>query len=242
MTWYPSSDDVLKLHLELVDLFAKEADPIVPAGARDMGLLASACSRPQTALGTTDKYLGIERKAAALFHSLVKNHPFHNGNKRTALVTLIAFLWHNDRRFKPSVTDDEVYDLVLAVATNDFPAPKHGLHVDDMIVELGSWVKKRVATTKQKPASMKPAAFLRKCEAAGVKWKESGQAYVIWTDKDHSVRFSRSTKELAGPVVREYLNQLGLTDIQVAEFQVGVSDRQVELLRFRNALRRLAHS
>ena len=42
--------------------------------------------RPQTGLGTIDKYPTIEQKAAALLHSLIKNHAFHNGNKRTALV------------------------------------------------------------------------------------------------------------------------------------------------------------
>jgi death-on-curing protein len=95
--WYPSAEDVLDLHAELVVLFAREDNPIFPPGVKDRKLLESACGRPQTSLGGTEKYLTVEQKAAALLHSLVKNHPFHNGNKRTALRTVVTFLWQNDR-------------------------------------------------------------------------------------------------------------------------------------------------
>jgi death-on-curing family protein len=61
-------------------------------GCRDFNLLESAVSRPfQTVFGG-DAYPTIFDKGAALFHSLVANHPFHDGNKRTAVTALYAFL------------------------------------------------------------------------------------------------------------------------------------------------------
>jgi hypothetical protein len=89
---------------------------------------------------------------------------------------------------------------------------------------------------------MRVVRFLEKCRQAGVQWKESGEAYVVWNDRGHSVRFSKSTRQLEGPVVREYLNQLGLTDIRVDEFQEGLQPEQVELRRFRAVFRKLAHA
>ena len=54
-------------------------------GVRDLGLLESAVYRPQTTFDAQDLYLSIFDKAAALLQSLLKNHPFIDGNKRTAL-------------------------------------------------------------------------------------------------------------------------------------------------------------
>src|ERR1700741_1391270 len=93
-----SADDILALHYQLVDFFKKTEDPIDPAGPRDLNLLASAVGRPQTSLGHEEKYPTLLLKAAALFHSLVKNHAFHNGNKRTGLMATLTFLDRNNRR------------------------------------------------------------------------------------------------------------------------------------------------
>ncbi|WP_163576328.1 type II toxin-antitoxin system death-on-curing family toxin [Halomonas faecis] len=109
---YLSYDEVLEIHHELVDFFQNDGDPIEPAGPRDVALLESACERPKTGLGGTDKYGTVDEKAAALFHSLVANHPFHNGNKRTALVSTVWFLDQNDRRVQAH--DDEWFDFVVS--------------------------------------------------------------------------------------------------------------------------------
>jgi death-on-curing family protein len=64
---------------------------------------------------------------AALFHSLTKNHAFHNGNKRTALVALLSSLNRNGYHLNAEVTDDVVYDLAIAVTADQFPNPGHAL-------------------------------------------------------------------------------------------------------------------
>jgi death on curing protein len=81
---------------------------------RDMGLLESALARPQATVFGQDAYPCLTEKAAALLHSLARNHPLVDGNKRLALAGAIAFLGLNGRRL--TLTNDEAYDLVMAVA------------------------------------------------------------------------------------------------------------------------------
>src|SRR5436190_854882 len=69
MTWFPKATDVLALHEDLVALFAQEDNPIFPPGPKDLNLLESACTRPQTSFGKTEKYGSVEEKAAAPLHS-----------------------------------------------------------------------------------------------------------------------------------------------------------------------------
>jgi death-on-curing protein len=89
------------------------AEPVV----RDWGLLESALARPQASAFGTDAYSDIEEKAAALLHSLARNHALVDGNKRLALAATIAFLGINGHRL--TFTNDEVYDFVIAVATGE---------------------------------------------------------------------------------------------------------------------------
>ncbi|MCY7287799.1 MAG: type II toxin-antitoxin system death-on-curing family toxin [Cryobacterium sp.] len=82
---------------------------------RDHGLLQSALARPQASAFGSDAYPTLEEKAAALLHSLARNHALVDGNKRLALAATIAFLGINGRRL--TLTNDEAYHLVMEVAT-----------------------------------------------------------------------------------------------------------------------------
>jgi len=84
---------------------------------RDHGLLESALARPQASVFGEDAYTSLEEKAAALLHSLVRNHALVDGNKRLGLAGTIAFLGLNGRRL--TLSNDEAYDLVIAVATGE---------------------------------------------------------------------------------------------------------------------------
>lgn len=93
---------------------------------RDHGLLEAAAARPQTTVFGSDTYLSLEEKAAALLHSLARNHALVDGNKRLALAATIAFLGVNGRRL--TLSNDQAYDLVMAVATgalDDIPTIAH---------------------------------------------------------------------------------------------------------------------
>ncbi len=88
-----------------------DADPV----ARDYGLLESALARPQASAFGEDAYPGIHEKAAALMHSLARNHALVDGNKRLALAATIAFLGMDGIRL--TMSNDQVHDLVINVAT-----------------------------------------------------------------------------------------------------------------------------
>jgi death-on-curing protein len=81
---------------------------------RDAGLLESALARPRSTAFGEDAYASIHGKAAALLHSLARNHALVDGNKRLALAATIAFDGLNGLRL--TLSNDEAYELVMAVA------------------------------------------------------------------------------------------------------------------------------
>ena len=86
-----------------------------PAPIRDIGLLGSAVARPQTTAFGEDAYPDIWTKAAALLHSIVKNHALVDGNKRLGWLATAVFLEINGVEISRASNDD-VYDLVIDVA------------------------------------------------------------------------------------------------------------------------------
>lgn len=87
-------DEVLAIHSEMIALFGGRS------GIHDFTLLHSAIERPKAQFGGTYLYTSIWIMAAALLHSLVKNHPFDDGNKRTAYTSTMRFLYKNGYNLK----------------------------------------------------------------------------------------------------------------------------------------------
>lgn len=107
-------------HLGLDDLL--EIAAIAVGGevaVRDHGLLASAAARPRTTVFGEDAYPDLYLKAAALLHSLAGNHALVDGNKRLAWLATYTFLAVNG--VDVVTTDDDVVDLVVAVAAGEEP-------------------------------------------------------------------------------------------------------------------------
>ena len=69
-------------------------------GVRDLNFLRLAVARPQMSAGLKDAYPTIYLKAAAMFHSIINNHPFLDGNKRTSLFSAVLFLEYNGYHVK----------------------------------------------------------------------------------------------------------------------------------------------
>ena len=90
---YLTVKDVLLLHDIAIDKFGGSH------GLRDLGLLESAVARPQSSFGGEDLYPTIFLKAGALVHSLLMNHQFVDGNKRTAMFSVMTFLELNGYKF-----------------------------------------------------------------------------------------------------------------------------------------------
>lgn len=82
-------------------------------GLRDVGLLESAVMRPQATYSGEDLYPTMLEKASALLHSLLMNHMFIDGNKRTAMFSCMTFLELNHYKFNPTNSDVVVFALKI---------------------------------------------------------------------------------------------------------------------------------
>jgi death on curing protein len=100
VTIYPSLDEVLIAHARLLELFGGAP------GLRDRAALESALGRPQSG-----DYRDVIAQAAALLESLSQNHPFVDGNKRTAVAVMAAFLRVNG--FRLEFDDLEAYEFLI---------------------------------------------------------------------------------------------------------------------------------
>jgi death-on-curing protein len=103
-----SLDEVLELHADQISSFGGTP------GVRDEGLLESALAQPQATFGGQFLHPTISEQAAAYLYHIAMNHPFIDGNKRTAFAVTDTFLRLNGCAL--NLTDDRVYDLVMRVA------------------------------------------------------------------------------------------------------------------------------
>lgn len=104
-TIYLTLDVVLAIHDDMVNQYGGSH------GIRDLGLIQSAIARPQATFSGVDLYPTIIDKGAALFHSLLFNHAFLDGNKRTSIVTTARFLFVNGYALEASTEDFVAFPL-----------------------------------------------------------------------------------------------------------------------------------
>ena len=109
-------------YLSVEDLLEIAAGVIDHVVVRDAGLLAAAAGRPQVTVFGDDAYSTFEDKAAALLHSLVRNHALVDGNKRLAWSAARVFCLLNGREL--TYTVDEAEDLMLSAASGQLDVPE----------------------------------------------------------------------------------------------------------------------
>ena len=122
MTEYLDLEDLLEIARQAV---AK--DVVV----RDYGLLESALARPRASVFGQDAYPDLHLKAAALLHSLARNHALVDGNKRLTWTACRTFLAINAEWI--SAPEDERFDFVIGVATGAMS------ELDEIAAQLRSW-------------------------------------------------------------------------------------------------------
>jgi death on curing protein len=122
MTEYLDLDDLL-------DIARAAVGASVMVG--DYGLLESALARPRASVFGQDAYPGLHLKAAALLHSLARNHALVDGNKRLAWTACRTFLAINGQGI--SAPEDDRFEFVIQVATGVLP------DVDKIAEQLRAW-------------------------------------------------------------------------------------------------------
>lgn len=109
-------------YLSVEDMLEIATGILGSVAVRDAGLLASAAARPRTSVFGRDAYPSFAEKAAALMHSVARNHALVDGNKRLAWGATRVFCLLNGRDLVFTVDGAEA--LVLAVATGDLDVPQ----------------------------------------------------------------------------------------------------------------------
>jgi death-on-curing protein len=104
-------------------------------GVRDEGLLLSALARPQNLLAYSEVPPDISALAASLAYGIAKNHPFIDGNKRTALVVTRTFLLFNG--FNIEANQEEKYLTFLKLAEGNLSEE-----------ELADWIRQKLIQNK----------------------------------------------------------------------------------------------
>ena len=122
-------EQILLIHEDQIDRYGGSH------GLRDISLLESAVYRLQTTFGGIDLYPSIFDKAAALVHSLLLNHPFVDGNKRTAIASMLVFLDLNGYFF--SISQKELVKTALSIENKKWNINKISL-----------WLKKHAKKMK----------------------------------------------------------------------------------------------
>lgn len=110
--YYLTLEQILVIHEDQIDRYGGSH------GLRDLSLLESAIFRPQTTFSGEELYKSIFDKAAAMLHSLILNHPFIDGNKRTAVVATIVFLFKNN--YEIHVSNTALLTFALAVEKKEY--------------------------------------------------------------------------------------------------------------------------
>ena len=107
MTRYLTPQEVLFIHARLIATTGGDS------GIRDLGLLESAVARPHATFDGAELYPTLFVKAAALMESLSQNHPFVDGNKRTAITAAATFLRFNG--YALQTTNEELERFTMMV-------------------------------------------------------------------------------------------------------------------------------
>lgn len=120
--------DIYELHIQLEKTF------ILASGIRDENLLASAVNTPfQTFMGN-ELYPSIYDKAAQLCYGIANNHPFTDGNKRTALHSMYVYLIING--FDITATRQDVENMIIDIAAGNMTNTELAQWLRENIVEI----------------------------------------------------------------------------------------------------------
>jgi death-on-curing protein len=103
-------------------------------GVRDLGLLESAIAQPYMTFGGNELYSSLAEQAAALGFSLIQNHPFADGNKRTGHAVMESFLALNDYEINASTA--EQVEVILSLASGNLSREEFTEWLSNHIQEL----------------------------------------------------------------------------------------------------------
>lgn len=234
-----STEEALSVHEYLADHYDTSDDPISPRGVKNIELLESAVFRPFATVGGLDAYPAVIDKAAALFHGVISNHCFHNGNKRAALLLTMCFLDSNGY-WIDKCDDEDLFDFTRKTAAHEIATKRTG-----EIKAVKAFLKKN---SRKTISGDKPLSFIelsRLLSSAGFDLNESGDYLDVVTKRNGKfvtkiLKKGRSGIEQYDPqYIKKLRKKLGLTASngwdsgRFYQNGRGLTDNIGELLRLR---------
>ena len=113
-TIFPNIKEIEYVACDLAKQFMDWGEPIPDFSTRTPHILESCISVPAQRYNKKFLYKGFSAKGAILFYLMIKNHPFQNGNKRIAVMTLLYFLYKNKKWL--SLSNEIIYKIAVFVA------------------------------------------------------------------------------------------------------------------------------
>lgn len=174
-----TENDVLRAHYLISDYFLDEGEEVV-YGVKNYDLLSSAVHRQVTSYGNVDKWTTNYQKMATLLYGLVKNHAFHDGNKRTAL--LILLLYMDREKLQLREKQSKLETLVVRIAANtlyEFETYKKYKDNDEPeIVFIADTLKRYTRPVNKRYYSITYAEFNQKLNRFDVKLDNPNGNYI----------------------------------------------------------------
>ncbi|MBH3372908.1 MULTISPECIES: type II toxin-antitoxin system death-on-curing family toxin [Pseudomonas] len=235
---------VESIHLYLVDHFADSDDPLEPSGVKDYNLLESACARPFQTVHGKDAYETEYEKGAAIFHGIIANHCFHNGNKRTALLSALYYLGENNI-WVDRCNDDDMFEFTRQIAAHEIAEKR-----EDEISVIVDWLLRNSRKIMKSDKYLSFNDLREKLGRFDFELSERNALVDVLKDGEIVTRIlkkGKHGKEEYDPVyVADLRKRLQLTvdyGVDSGRFygQKGVSEELNEFMRIRGAVfRRLA--
>ena len=207
--------------------------------------LSSAVFRQFTGSGETYKYSTIADVGATLFFGIAMSHAFENGNKRTALVSLLVFLDKN-KAYLVGTTEDELYELARSVAAHEIPIPDGQSRTADSEVEaVARWIKEKTRARILGDTAMKWSEFRRLLEVQGCSFDDPDRNFIKIHRNGHAVKtgYPKGNFEVAVGEVKRIRKALRLNEqqgIDSAAFYDLEKSVDTHVNKYRNLLKRLA--
>ena len=208
-----SVEDVLKAHYLICEYFESETGEQSLYGVRSFNLLSSAVARQSVSNGSVYKYKMNIDKAATVFYGLVKNHAFHDGNKRTALLSLLYFLYKIGRIPTEKQKDfEKLTEVVAADRYNEYKQwkdfSKKGINSDTKVAFIAKMLSKltvkkdesyKALTYRELRTAIRPYGFdLEPCGTQEINliYKYKNIFGKIKTEKLYQIGFKGWTRQI----------------------------------------------
>lgn len=240
-----SLDEVLQVRRRMAGLAIATQDAFGSTEPLSYDKLASAVFRQETGGGGIYKYNTIPENGTTLFFGVAMSHAFENGNKRTALVSLLVYLDKN-KTLLVDAGEDDLYELARSVAAHDIAVRAGSTRNSDSEVQaLADWLKVHTRQRLLGDSAMHFKELQSLLEELGCQFEKPEANFIKIRNGSHMVKtgYPRANFEIAVNEIKRIRRSLHLDEIHgVDSAGFYALDTKVDEIvnNYRNLMKRLA--